>query len=332
MLDRIDLNELEKKVMILLEEYKYPLIQVLRYRDEWRFVPEEIEVPVKYIIKNFQYIKDSEESTYVLEEFSFIKNADDVFSISTKKEENPLEVKIIQRDQPEKKHWGYRNIHYQWKTYEELALSGNTYNHIVSQDEKIRSRTKEDEAAWLLSPEEWQTIRIRSPFHDIPEYKKWDVICSSKTDEHSIDEEQIGEELIIKQDWLDKEKILMKEFSHLYDKNSLFKLYEVMFYVFDIHNMIQDKSKHNNSSYLAWATLGYQFPRFIKDYKLPNGKTIYWLDVPSCAKHLREHISIIDQSFAHVDETGVRDSRKIRYEEGKNARENIIKPYITKEK
>lgn len=330
MINKVDLDELENKVIKLLDEYKYPLIQVLRYRDESWFVPKEIEIPVKYIIKRFHHIRNNEEFTYTLKDFSFTKDADSLFTLSINGQTSPLEVKIIQKDQPDSKYWSYRRIHYQWNIYEELNLSGNTYNHTLSQLEKVRERSQTDVESWILTTEEWKEITIRNYFHDIPEHKKWDVICSSKTDEHSQDEDIIAEEIIIAQNWSEGEKAKIREFSNIFDKESLFKLYEIMFYIFDIHNMIQDKSKHNDSSYLAWATLGYQFPRFIKDYKLPNGKTIYWLDVPSCAKHLREHISIIDQSFAHVDETGVRDSRKLRYEAGKDDRENIIKPYITK--
>ena len=330
MTNKVDLDELEKKVIRLLDEYKYPLIQVLRYRDEGRFVPEEIEVPVKYIIKNFQHIRDNNQSTYTFPDFSLTKKDNDVFLISTTEHPNTLEVKIIQKEEPETKYWSYRRIHYQGNVYEELNLSGNTYNHIVSQLEKMKERSQIDMESWILTPEQRKELIIRDYFHDIPEHKKGDVICSSKTQEHSNDEDVIAEEIIAAQDWSEEEKEKMKNISHMYRKKSLFKLYEIMFYIFDIQKMVQDRNKHNGSSYLAWATLGYQFPRFIKEYEMPNGKIIYWLDVPSCTKHLRENISIIDEAFAHVDSNGIKDSWKTRYEEWKHTRENIIKPYITK--
>ena len=47
------LDNLLEKARELLEKNKQPLTQVLRYRDEGRFVPEEIQETVKYAIKNY---------------------------------------------------------------------------------------------------------------------------------------------------------------------------------------------------------------------------------------------------------------------------------------
>lgn len=328
MYQKLVLHDLEKKVVVLLEQYKNPLIQVLRYREEAWFVPGEIELPVKHIIKNFQQISEDTRYAYEHKEFSIQKKDANVFLVSTIQQSTPYEVKIYKKDQTATRHWAYRNIHYKWMIYEELHLSGNTYNHILSQAEKIKEWTAIDMKAWLLTEEEKQKLIIRNYFHDIPEYKDGDIICSSKTTQDSNNEDLIAQEIIDGQDRSDEEKTLMKNFFHLHDKQKLFKLYEIMFYTFDIQNMIQNRDKYNNSSYLAGATLWYQIPKLIKDYELPNWKILYWLDIPSCANQLRENSSAIDSAFAHVEKTGIADRRKNAYTTWKQIWENVIKPYI----
>jgi hypothetical protein len=332
MRQNILLNGLENKVLVLLDQYKDPLIQVLRYREEAWFVPREIELPAKHIIKNFQKISEYMSYTYEHAEFSIQKKDANVFLVSTVQQSMPHEVKIYKKDQPATKHWAYRNIHYKWMIYEELHLSGNTYNHILSQAEKIKEWTDMDLKAWLLTEDEKQRLNIRNKFHDIPEYKDGDIICSSKTAQDSSNEDLIAEEIIDGQDRSDEEKTTMKDISHLHSKQKLFKLYEIMFYTFDIQNMIQNRDKHNNSFYLAGATLWYQIPKLIRDYELPNWKILYWLDIPSCADHLRKNSSAIDNAFAHVEKTGVAEKRKNEYTAWKQIWEDVIKPYIINKK
>ncbi len=328
MIEQIDLHNLEKRVMYLLDEYKLPLIQVLRYREESWFVPNEIELPIKHIIKNFQNILEKKTYTHTFRDFSLQKKDNNSFIISSLVNKSQNEVKIYKKNQTTKKHWAYRNIHYQWMIYEELHLSGNTYNHILSQSEKVKNWTTIDQKAWIISLEEKQKIIIRNYFHDIPEYKDGDIICINKTDKDSNNEDKVADEIITNQDWTSEEKVAMRKLSTLHGKQKLFKLYEIMFYIFDIQNMVQNKNKYHESSSLVVATLWSQIPRFIKNYELPNGKIFYWLDIPSCKQHLKKHMGAIDNLFAYTETIKRLEKREIEYQEWKKIWNEIIKPYI----
>jgi hypothetical protein len=111
MIDTIILDSLETKVIDLLESYKDPLVQVLRFWEEGRFVPSEIEDPVKHIIKNFHIAKD-QNYIYQSPEFS-IQKEHDTFLISTEQEGSPYEVQIHRKEVPATKYGSYWTIHYQ---------------------------------------------------------------------------------------------------------------------------------------------------------------------------------------------------------------------------
>ena len=111
MIDTIILDSLETKVIDLLESYKDPLVQVLRFWEEGRFVPREIEDPVKHIIKNFSIAEDKN-YTYQSPEFS-IQKENDIFLISTEPQGSPYEVQIHRKEAPATKYGSYRTIHYQ---------------------------------------------------------------------------------------------------------------------------------------------------------------------------------------------------------------------------
>ena len=110
MIDTIILDSLETKVIDLLESYKDPLVQVLRFWEEGRFVPREIEDPVKHIIKNFSIAEDKN-YIYQSPEFS-IQKEHDIFLISTDQEGTPYEVQIHRKAEPITKYGSYWNIHY----------------------------------------------------------------------------------------------------------------------------------------------------------------------------------------------------------------------------
>lgn len=324
------IDDIEHKVYDLLERYKDPLIQVLRYRDESWFVPQEIEIPTKYIIKNFHSIPDNTIHHHESMEFSIERENWNTFYIYSTEQEEPYILNIEKNIPSTTPHWSYRKITYNEKIYEELLLTWNTYNHIRSQAEKIKERSDIDHASWLLSQQEAKNLCIRNIFHDIPEYKKWDVICTSKTDKHRADEEIITQELLDAQTRNSDIKTYIQKLSRLHTPSWLFKLYERMFYIFDIQTMIEQAHTYNRSLYLAAATLWFQLPMYIKNYTLPNGNLVYWLDIPSCAKHLYDHIDFIDNAFAHIDEIGILDSRNNNYEEGRKIWNETIKPYIWK--
>jgi hypothetical protein len=112
MKENIDLNNLENKVIILLKEYKNPLVQVLRYWDEGWFVPSEIEKSVKYIIKNYESIPDNAIHHHESMEFSIERENKKIFFIYTSEQEEPHIVQIRKNKTPIKRYGAKRSITY----------------------------------------------------------------------------------------------------------------------------------------------------------------------------------------------------------------------------
>lgn len=328
MIKSINLGELEKKVIILLERYKNPLVQVLRYWDEWRFVPSEIEGIVKYIIKNFHQTPENNIQISGIEYNININN--NFFHVSDLSNGLKHEITISRKDYPITNHGSYRNINFKWKEYNEVSMSWNSYNHILSQAEKVKERSEIDQKSWLFSDIERHEIIIRNRFHDIPEKEKWDVIVSSKTHQHRRWEDEIALSIIEEQSRHYNEKEKMKELLYLHDSQSIFKLYEIMFYVYDMEEMLNNKHKYNNSIPLVGAMLWFHLPRIVKNYRLPNGKTIYWLDIPSCFQHFAYNLDTIENIFSEVDKVWVADKWLDIYEGWRSVWDKEIKPYINK--
>lgn len=315
-------KELEGRAIDMLQKHKIPLLQVLRYRDEWRFVPQEIELPIKYIIKRYQEIGVGK-TTQDPESNAFIKRLS-----LTDFEIHSSSIYAIQIQLDEKAHGANRKIHYEGKIYEELFGSGNSYNHINFQDKQIREWLDMDVKWGILSKDEAEKIIIYNYVHDIPEIgDQSDVIASSKTEDHRKKEKEFWNTLIDQQPWDENQK---EEIKQLFIDNEwwLFKLYEIMYYMIDIQNMVSHKEKYNNSLSLAVAIIGFHMPRYLKSYKLPNQTEIFPLALPSFRSFMRNNMPAIDVIVEGAEPYLSNERRKGLYQESKHIRDTVIKPNI----
>lgn len=261
------LDSLIEKWRDLLEENKQPLLQVLRYWDDGRFVPEEIQDEVKHQIKNLHLL-------------------------------NPLEHIDIQQNWTSFDEYGsHWKITYKGNTYEELRWSWNTYNHTISQQKQIEQRTVYDVEAGLLTEKEKKMILALNYIHDIVEKYKGDTIQNKKTDEQRNEEGRRTLAIIEEQNRTDKEKLLMKYFFSKDHKKSLFKLYERMMYIIDISHLMKYEQKYNETKSLVGYLLGSQIPRFLESFELVDGKTIPAYEILSCKNLFKKHIDTINNAF-----------------------------------
>jgi len=288
------LDNLINKSKLLLEENKQPLLQVLRYRDEWWFVPQEIEEKVKHQVKNFHNLE-------------------------------PLEdVIIIPRTTSFDQYWSHREISYQWKTYEDLMWSWNTYNHTISQYKQIEQRTLQDVKAWLLTNKESKMLLALNYIHDIVEKYKWDVVQNKKTEEQRSEEWNLTHQIIDEQNRTVQEKDFMKYIFSKDHKKSLFKLYERMMYIIDIKHLIDHENKYNNSRTLVWYLLSNQFPRFLESFEFLDGTVLPAYEIESFKRHFSKYRDTITQAFELTKDSAKSHHSYPWYEEAKRIWENIL--------
>lgn len=261
------LDNLIEKWRLLLEENKQPLLQVLRYWDEWRFVPEEIQDEVKHQIKNLHLL-------------------------------SPLEhIQIDQKTTSWKEYGSHWQITYKDKTYEDLRWSGNTYNHTISQQRQIEQRTLYDVEAWLLTEKERKMILALNYIHDIVEKYKGDTVQNKKTEEQRNEEWNMTLKIIEEQNRTEKEKLFMKYFFSKDHKKSLFKLYERMMYIIDMYHLMEHEKKYNETQSLVWYLLSSQIPRFLESFELIDGRIVPAYKILSCKNLFKEHFDTINNAF-----------------------------------
>lgn len=321
------LDSLHKKVNFLLELHKQPLLQVLRYWDEWWFVPNEIEIPVKYIVKNF--VDFSGEHKIEEKKFSYVitKESTDTFKIIDIWWSIHF-VDIVQSLVPMDDFGAHRFISYNGKVFEDLRWSGNTYHHMISQREKIRQWTSIDVESWALSLEDAKKIVILNDFHDICEKEKGDVICSSKTDKHRQEESFIVQRIINEIDWLNDEKKMMQDILLHEHSQSIFKLYERMFYLVDLENLMLYADSYNKASNLIWAILSFQMPFFLESYQFVNGNKKEALVIASFKQHFKEYIPVVDSAFLFVKNNGIDSKWENKFSIAQSLWEEKIKPLL----
>lgn len=320
------LDGLHSKVQDLLEFYTNPLLQVLRYRDEGWFVPSEIEIPVKYIIKNYHDFSGQHVFSHRWISYCISKKSEHTFKIL-----EPWLVRYIdiQKNSLSMDAYGsYRSITYRGKVFEDLWRSGNTYYHTLSQREKINERVNIDREHGDFTLEDEKKIHILNDFHDIPEKEKGDIICSSKTDKHRQEESIIAQNIIDETNWWENEKQMMRDILLHEHSKSIFKLYEKMMYIIDIQHLMEHANSYNKVSPLIGFMLWFQIPSFLQEYEFINGIKKPALEIASCKQHFQKFISVIDDAFVFVRNNGMDIGRQHLFERAYALWNNKIRPLL----
>ncbi len=198
------------------------------------------------------------------------------------------------------------HVTFEGKTYREFDESGNVYAHLLSQYEDVKRYTDIDVEKGVMSEQEQLVLEIGNLFHDIPEIGALEKVNNNteqlgKTSEESAGEMSKGKHIIADEKTLtDREKELLNEmYDFVEDKKTVFKYFEHLRYAFKDNKAVLENKKYMNNHQKLFAEISTSYiERLFHDYRLPSGKIVRWIDLPSTQQLIRENYQWVDEAMS----------------------------------